>query len=303
MSETSGTPELRSGTVALVGWTNVGKSTLLNALVGTKLAAVADVAQTTRHRIRGALWDPARGQIVFVDTPGIHRPKYRMNQAMVEASREALVGVDLALLVVDASRGYGPGDREVTQILERLETPRMMVLNKIDTIRPKTKLLPMIEEGVSKFGFEDVVPVSALSGDGCDHLLETIWNRMPVAPPAYDEDYLTDQSERVLAAEWIREKLLAETRQELPHATAVYVESWQIRDDGLLNIEATILVDRTSQKRIVIGSGGGVLKRVGTAARQEIEAFLERKVFLRLWVKVREDWRNDHGTLEELGIR
>ncbi|MCP3979935.1 MAG: GTPase Era [bacterium] len=292
----------RSGFVTLAGWTNVGKSTLLNRLVGTKLAAVADVAQTTRCRITGVRTFPGRGQIVFVDTPGIHRPRHRMNRAMVEASREAMRGVDLVILVVDASRGLGEGDAEALRMLNGAGATVWMALNKVDQVRPKHKLLPMMERAATEWGIPDLFPISALTGEGCDALLDALLGALPVAPALYPDEYLTDQPERVLVAEWIREKLLAETRQELPHATAVVVEHWNERDNGVLAIDATILVDRESQRPIVIGKGGELLKRVGTAARAEIEPFLDRRVHLSLWVKIRRDWRDDRGTLRELGL-
>jgi len=305
MREKENSPEsslLRSGFVALLGWTNVGKSTLLNRLVGAKLAAVSDAAQTTRNTITGVRSLPGRGQAVFVDTPGLHKPRHKMNRNMVERSRQTLGGVDLAVLVVDADRGVGAGDRQAAAMLSRAEPTRLMVLNKVDLVRPKTKLLPLIEQGVEELGFPEVIPVSARTGEGCPELLEHLISLLPEAPPPFPEDYLTDQPERALAAEWIREQLLAATRQELPHATAVVIERWHERDDGLLEIDATVLVDRTSQKKIVIGRGGELLKRVGTAARLELERLLERRVGLRIWVKVCEDWRNNDRILQQLGL-
>ena len=291
-----------AGYVGLAGWTNVGKSTLLNRLVGVKLAAVADVAQTTRRRIVGALSVPDRGQILFVDTPGIHRPRHRMNRSMVETARQALQCVDVLALVIDASRGFGDGDREAASLLLRDDQPRVAVLNKVDLVEPKSRLLPMIESLGAQPGFEAVVPLSALSGDGCDRLVGVLLDLLPPGPPLFPDDYLTDQPERVLIAEWIREKLLHATREELPHATAVTIERWDERADGLLEIDATVLVERPSQKKIVIGAGGGMLKQVGSAARLEIEAFLERRVMLRLWVRVRAAWRDDVATLQRLGL-
>jgi len=295
-------PRHRAGSVALVGWTNVGKSTLLNRLVGTKLAAVADAAQTTRNRIVGVRTLAERGQIVFVDTPGLHRPRHRMNRSMIRIVGESLGSVDLALLVIDATRPLGSGDREAAELLEKSGVERLMVLNKVDEIRPKSKLLPLIQRAVEEWGFPEVIPISALTGDGCDALTETLLSRLPEAEAPYPDDYLTDQTERALAAEWIREKIVAEMSQELPHATAVIVERWHEREDGILDIEATVLVDRDSQKKIVIGRGGQVLKRVGTAARLELERFLERRIFLRVWVKTREHWRDDDRILNRLGL-
>jgi GTP-binding protein Era len=288
--------------VALIGWTNVGKSTLLNRLVGDKIAAVSDVAQTTRWSIRGVRHVGGRGQIVFVDTPGLHRPRHAMNRAMVTLARRAVHGVDLVILMTDASRGFGEGDRQAAELLERSGAERVMVLNKIDRVRPKTKLLPLMRTAIESWGFAEALPVSALTGEGCDTLVERLLARLPEGEPLFPDDYLTDQSERSIAAERIREKLLGLTNEELPHATAVFTERWHERPDGLVEIHATILVDRESQKHIVIGRGGQLLKRAGSEARRELEDFLGRRVFLRLWVKVRDDWRNDPRTLRELGL-
>jgi GTP-binding protein Era len=304
LNETGSTQSVptRSGFVALVGWTNVGKSTLLNRLVGTKLAAVADVSQTTRQRILGARTLPGRGQIVFVDTPGLHKPRHKMNRAMVETIRHAVSEVDLAALVVDASRGFGAGDREASDLLRANCERGLVALNKIDLVSPKSRLLPMIETISGESGYAEIVPLSALTGEGCDRFTDTIISLLPPGPPLFPDDYLTDQPERVIAAEWIREKLVRETRQELPHATAVIVDRWNEREDGLLEIEASVLVERESQKKIVIGKGGELLKRVGSAARLELEEFLERRIFLRLWVRVRGDWRDDDRMLRRLGL-
>ncbi len=291
----------RSGSVGLLGWTNVGKSTLLNRLIGVKLAAVSDVSQTTRNRIMGVLNLSGRGQIIFIDTPGMHKPRYKMNRAMVELSRRAMSGVDLAALVVDAARGIGPGDEECAGLLTRGEARVLVVLNKIDLLQRKSLLLPMMRK-VEEWGFEAAVPVSALTGEGCPELVEHMLSLLPEGGPSLPEDTLTDQSERVLAAECIREKLLADVRQELPHASAVMVERWHERRDGLLEIEAVILVERESQKGIVIGKNGALLKRVGTAARMELEDFFAARVYLRLRAAVKKDWRNDERVLKRLGL-
>jgi GTP-binding protein Era len=302
VSENDSSKESRSGFVALVGWTNVGKSTLLNRLVGVKLAAVGDVAQTTRQSIHGARTIPGRGQIIFVDTPGLHKPKHRMNRAMVQATGRTIGEVDLAALVIDAARGFGPGDQKAAAQVKKSCANHLVVLNKADLVRPKSGLLPLMESLSEDWGFGAIVPVSAKTGDGCDGLIEAILDQLPPGPPLFPDDYLTDQPERVLAAEWIREKLLASTRQELPHATAVMVDRWDEREDGLLEIDASILVERDSQKKIVIGKDGHLLKRVGTEARGELETFLERRIMLRLWVKVREHWRDDERMLQSLGL-
>lgn len=300
MSEDTDRP-YRSGFVAIVGWTNVGKSTLLNRLLGEKLAAVADVPQTTRTRITGALHLPDRGQIAFVDTPGLHRPRHRLNRAMIETAQATIGTVDLVLLVVDAERGPGPGDEETTGLVRRVGVPVLGVLNKVDRVEPKSRLLPMLQT-LHGWGVPETIPISARTGDGCDVLLDRVVALLPQGPPLFAEDFLTDQPERALAAEWIREKLLQLTREEVPHATAVVVDRWEERGDGLLEIDATILVEREGQKAIVIGKGGQLLKQVGIEARRDLERFFESRVMLRLWVKVRADWRDDERTLHELGI-
>jgi len=302
MSDTENSDVSRSGFVALVGWTNVGKSTLLNRLVGVKLAAVGDVAQTTRQSIHGARTVPGRGQIVFVDTPGLHKPRHRMNRAMVHAAGRAMGEVDLAALVIDAARGFGPGDQQAAAQVKKKCERRIVVLNKVDLVRPKSRLLPLMESLAEQWDFAAIVPVSAKTGEGCDGLIEAILAELPPGPSLFPDDYLTDQPERVLAAEWIREKLLASTRDELPHATAVIVERWDEREDGLLEIDASVLVERDSQKKIVIGKEGQLMKHVGTEARGELERFLDRRVMLRLWVRVREHWRDDERVLQRLGL-
>ena len=292
----------KAGQVAIVGWTNVGKSTLLNRLVGEKLAAVADVTQTTRHRIIGVRPVPGRGQVVFVDTPGFHRPRERMNRAMVESARSALETVDLVLLVIDAAAGAGRGDAEVAKAVAASGVPSLCALNKVDRVEPKSKLLPLMKTVVDEWKISEAIPIAASTGSGCDLLLDRILDRLPEGPPLFDDDTLTAEPQRVLAAEWVREKLLHHTREEIPHAVAVLVKRWLEREDGVVEIEAAIFVERDSQKGIVIGAGGALLKKVGTEARADIEAMLERKVFLVLRVEVRPDWRNDPRALGELGI-
>lgn len=293
----------RSGFAAIVGWTNVGKSTLLNRLVGQKVAAVADAPQTTRNRIVGVRTLGDRAQAIFVDTPGFHHPRHRLNRAMVETARQSLGGVDIVLFVVDAARGIGAGEEEIAELVRGASAIRIGVLNKIDEVNPKSLLLPMMAHLVDRWGLAEAIPVSALSGDGCEPLLDRVVQLLPVGPFYFPEDSFTDQPERMLAAEWIREKLAHHTRQELPHATAVVVDRWEERADGVTEIDASILVERESQKAIVIGKGGSLLKQVGTEARQDIELLLGTKVFLRLWAKVRRDWRDDEGILVDLGLR
>ena len=293
---------LRSGFAALVGWTNVGKSTLLNRLVGEKIAAVAEVPHTTRHRIAGVITLRDRGQIVLVDTPGFHRPEKKLHRAMLETARRALQGSDLVVLVVDAAHGIGSGDAQVAREIVASKHPAIAVLNKIDLVRPKSKLLPMMGVVGRDWGLDEAVPVSGRTGEGCDSLVERILARLPVGPAPFPEDWITDQPERAIVAEWIREPLLSATREEIPHAVAVRIERWEERDDGLISIGAVVLVERESQKGIVIGRGGAMLKRVGSEARQAIETLLGAHVFLEIRVEVRREWRDDARALKDLGL-
>lgn len=292
----------RSGFITLAGWTNVGKSTLLNRLIGEKIAAVSDVPQTTRNRITGVWTRPGHAQAVFVDTPGLHRPKHRMNVLMVDLARKSLTDVDVVLVVVDAARGLGDGDREVARIVRAGGGLAFGVLNKIDLVAPKSRLLPLMDTLVREWGLSEAIPVSAETGEGCDLLLARIVERLPEGPFHFADDYLTDQPERALVAEWIREKVLNHTREELPHASAVSIDRWEMRPDGLTSIEASIFVERESQKAIVIGRAGSLMKVIGSEARADIEGLLRGKVFLRLWVKVRPNWRDDERALREIGL-
>ncbi len=293
---------MRAGYVAVLGWTNVGKSTLVNRLVGAKIAAVSDVAQTTRHRITGVATLEGRGQVVFVDTPGIHDPRHRMNRAMVETAREALAGADVALLVVDAARGVGDGDAAAAAMLRSAGGPRIAALNKIDRVGRKELLLPMMRTLVETWGLEEAVPISAATGEGCDDLVRSLLARLPEGPPPFPGDTLTDRPERFLAAELIREKILVRTREEIPHATAVTIDRWEEEPSGLVRVHASVLVERESQKAIVIGRGGIVLKEAGTEARRELESMLGARVFLELRVRVARGWRDDDRVLHGLDI-
>ena len=299
MSETKG---YRAGTVALVGRPNAGKSTLLNRIVGAKVAITSNKPQTTRHRIVGVLTRPG-GQIVFVDTPGVHRPHYRMNRRMMAATRAALHDVDLIALLVDVTEDPGAGLRYAIDLVGKAEAPAFLLLNKVDRVA-KRKLLPMIASLSTKGSWAEVIPISALKGDNCERFLDTVLGYLPEAAPLFPDDALTDRSERFLTAELVREQLLQRTRDELPYTTAVAVDDWQEpeRDGGTVRIFATIMVDTESQKPIVIGRGGKMLKAVGTAARQQIEEMLGRRVFLDLRVKVRSGWREDAPTLDRLEI-
>jgi len=289
----------RSGFVAVVGRPNVGKSTLVNRLVGEKVAIVSDKPQTTRNRILAVLNRPD-GQVVLFDTPGIHKPMHRMNQRMVEAAVSSIGQVDLALWLVDVTEEYGPGDRYVRDVLERSGKPVLLGLNKIDLV-PKPRLLPIIDQYRRLLDFVDVVPVSGLKGENVDRLAERLVANLPAGERLYPDDFLTDQPERFFVAEMVREQILRHTREEIPYSTAVMIDSFK-EGPPLVRIEASILVERESQKGILIGRGGAMLKSIGSGARREIEAFLGTKVYLGLFVKVREGWREDPAMLDEVGL-
>jgi len=289
----------RTGTVALVGRPNAGKSTLLNQLLAEKLAIVSDKPQTTRQRIVGILSEP-RGQIVFFDTPGIHKPLHRMNRLMLQEAESALQAADVVCLLVDASIPFGKGDEYLLEQLRPLQQPRLLLLNKIDLVR-KERLLPMIAQYAQAGLFEEIVPVSALSGDGADRLLELLFARLAEGGPLYDPELLTIHPERFLVAERIREKVLEHTSQEVPFATAVLLERWE--DDAekdMVRLWASILVEREGQKKILVGAGGSKVKEIGTAARLDLEEFLEKKVFLQLHIRVEPHWRENPRILAEL---
>ena len=292
---------MKSGFVALIGRPNAGKSTLLNRLVGQKLAIVSDKPQTTRNRITGVRNFP-EGQVVFVDTPGVHRPLHRLNVRMVDAALEALREVDTVAVIVDATDAPGGGDRFLVDTVTKFDKPKVLVLNKVDALA-KEQLLPMIERYGAMGAFSDIVPVSALNGDNVERLERVLLSHLPDGEPLYDEDYLTDQPERFFVAELVREQVLQHTRAELPFSSAVIVDRFEEPDEkGLLRLYCTILVERESQKPIVIGRGGDMIKAIGTAARKELERFFDARVFLDLRVKVRADWREDERMLDTLGL-
>jgi GTP-binding protein Era len=285
--------------VTVLGRPNVGKSTLVNLLVGQKVAIVSDKPQTTRNRILAVVNRPA-GQIVLFDTPGIHKPMHRMNQRMVRTAVRSLGQGDVALWLVDVGEPYGPGDRYVRDLLKKAGRPVLLGINKIDTVA-KAKILPVIETYRGLLDFAEVVPLSARTGDNVERLTELLLAHLPEGERLYPEDFLTDQPERFFVAEMIRERILHHTREEIPYSTGVVLESFQ-EEEGLVRIQAHILVEREGQKGILIGRGGAMLKTVGTEARQQIEEFLGTRVFLGLFVKVREGWREDEGTLEAMGL-
>jgi GTP-binding protein Era len=289
---------MKSGFIALVGRPNAGKSTLLNRLVGQKLAIVSDKPQTTRNRIIGVRQFP-EGQAVFVDTPGVHRPLHRLNVRMVDAAFDALREVDVVAVVVDASEPGGAGDRFLMDIVKRLTRPRVLVLNKAD-VTDKGALLLRIAHYDATVGFQDIVPVSALTGENVDRLERVLLSHLPEGTALYPEDYLTDLPERFFVAELVREQVLRHTRDELPFSTAVVVDKFE--EGALLRLFCTILVERESQKPILVGRSGAAIKAIGTAARLELERFFGTRVYLDLHVKVRERWREDDRTLDEIGL-
>jgi GTP-binding protein Era len=288
----------KAGTVALVGRPNAGKSTLMNCFLEEKLAIVSNKPQTTRDRIVGIL-STERGQMVFYDTPGVHKPQHQMNRRMVKSAQEALNEADAVCLLVDAGLKTGSGDHFMLEWLKQVETPVILLLNKIDNLA-KPKLLPLIAFYAEKGGFQEIIPVSALKGDGTEGVLGILWNLLPDGPPIYDSDLLSIHPERFLVAERIREKVLERTREELPFSVAVLIDSWEQRSEGLAAIYASILVEREGQKGILVGSGGSSIKAIGQAARLELEEYLGHRVFLDLRVKVRDKWRENERILSEL---
>ncbi len=290
-----------SGFVSILGRPNAGKSTLLNTLVGMKLAAVADKPQTTRTSIQGVLTLEG-AQIVFIDTPGIHDPDTALNRRMLDTVRAALAERDLLLYLADATRPFRADDAKSAGLLKGSSTPVLLVLNKIDRLKNKAALLALIERYKSLYDFAEYIPISARTGDGIDVLRDAIVGRLPEGPPYFPPDHITDQPERFLAAELIREKILCETREEVPHAVAVVIDRWE-ETERLTRVLATIFVEREGQKRIVIGAKGSVMKKVGTLARQEMEQILGKKFFLEMHVKVRPKWRENPQFLDAVDWR
>ncbi|HEX9962568.1 MAG TPA: GTPase Era [Pyrinomonadaceae bacterium] len=292
----------RSGYVALIGRPNAGKSTLLNYLVGEKIAAVSNKPQTTRHKIQGIVTSE-EGQIVFVDTPGVHKPGYLLNRRMMSAVHDAILSVDVVVLLRDASVSTGNGDKFVLELVKQSEKPSILVLNKIDKVRDKGALLPLIESYAQEHDFAEIVPISALKGEAIDNLLKQITKHLPEGEPIFGEDELTDQSMRAIVGEMVREKILETTGEELPYVTAVVTEKFDETDPNLTRIYCAIYVERSSQKAIIIGKQGAKLRQIGTKARLDMEKLLGTRVYLQLFVKVVEDWRNSERELNEIGIQ
>jgi GTP-binding protein Era len=293
--------DFRSGFVTLIGRTNVGKSTLMNQLVGEKVAIMSNKPQTTRNKIQSIL-TRENYQIIFIDTPGIHKPKHKLGQYMVQAAKNTLNEVDLILILVEASKTVGKGDQYVIEQLENINTPVFLVINKIDTVH-KEELLEIIDIYKDLYDFDEIIPVSALTGENCDVLLDEISKRLPEGPQYFPPDMITDQPERQLVAELIREKALHLLEEEIPHGIAVGVELMKKRENkDIVDINAVIYCEKDSHKAIIIGKQGAMLKEIGTKARQEIERLLGSKVFLQLWVKVRKNWRDDSFSLRNFGF-
>ncbi len=293
--------EHKSGFVAIVGRPNVGKSTLLNRIVGQKIAIMSDKAQTTRNKIQGVYTTP-EAQLIFIDTPGIHKPKHRLGDFMVETAYSALREVDAVLFMISADQKRGRGDDFIIERLKNVQSPVYLVINKIDKVHPDD-LLGIIEDYSTQMDFAQVVPISATEGNNVERLMEVLINEMPEGPQYFPEDQVTDHPEYFIVSELIREKVLFLTRDEVPHSVAVVIDSMKRNENDKVQIQATIIVERDSQKGIIIGKGGKMLKQIGTKARKDIENLLGDKVFLELWVKVQKDWRDKQVYLQDFGYR
>ena len=292
--------DFKSGFVTLIGRPNVGKSTLMNYLIGQKIAITSNKPQTTRNRIQTVLTTD-EGQIVFVDTPGIHKAKNKLGEYMVNVAEKTLNEVDVVLWLVEPTTFIGAGEQHIAKQLQRVKTPVILVINKVDSVK-REEILPAIAAYKDIYDFADIVPVSARSGDNTDELLRVIMKYLPYGPQFYDEDTVTDQPERQIVAELIREKALRTLDEEIPHGIAVTIDTMKERPDGrIVDIEATIICERDSHKGIIIGKQGAMLKKIGSAARFEIERMLEQKVNLKLWVKVKKDWRDSDYLIKNFG--
>ncbi|WP_026700335.1 GTPase Era [Salibacterium aidingense] len=291
----------KSGFAAIIGRPNAGKSTLLNHVLGEKIAIMSDKPQTTRNKIQG-VYTAEDAQIIFIDTPGIHKPKHKLGDFMVQSAVQTLQDVDLILFLIDAGDRYGPGEEFIINKLKDLSTPVFLVINKIDQIHPD-QLLEKIDHYRQLADFAEVVPISALQGNNVDTLMQQITQYMEEGPQFYPADQLTDHPERFVVSELVREKVLHLTEDEIPHSIAVYVEEMKEREEGAVYIAAVIVVERSSQKGIIIGKQGNMLKEIGKRARQDIESLLGSNVYIELWVKVQKDWRNSRFQLNEYGYK
>ena len=291
----------KSGFVSIIGRPNVGKSTFLNRIIGQKIAIMSDKPQTTRNKIQG-VYTENDAQVIFIDTPGIHKPKHKLGDFMVKMAQTTLKEVDIVLFMVNAVEGFGRGEEFIIEKLKETKQPVFLVINKIDQVHPE-QLLELIDQYRKLHEFAEIVPISALDGNNVDALIGTIKKYLPEGPQYYPDNQVTDHPERFIIAELIREKVLHLTREEVPHSVAVVIDAIQKREGGAVYINATIVVERASQKGIIIGKQGKMLKEVGKRARFDIEALLGSKVFLEVWVKVQKDWRNKMSQLRDLGFR
>ncbi|MFB6465772.1 GTPase Era [Cytobacillus sp. Hz8] len=300
--ETMKTKTFKSGFVSIIGRPNVGKSTFLNRVIGQKIAIMSDKPQTTRNKVQGVLTTDD-SQMIFIDTPGIHKPKHKLGDFMMKVAQNTLKEVDAVLFMVNAEEGYGRGEEFIIEKFKSLKTPVFLVINKIDKVHPDD-LLSIIESYKEKYDFSEVVPISALEGNNVDRLLEQIKQYMPEGPQYYPADQVTDHPERFIISELIREKALHLTREEIPHSLAVVIDKIErLEEKDVIHIMATVIVERDSQKGIIIGKQGSMLKEIGKRARVDIENLLGSKVFLELWVKVQKDWRNKLSQLRDFGFR
>lgn len=302
MKEENNMPKHYAGFAAIIGRPNVGKSTLMNSLIGEKIAIMSPKAQTTRNKIMCIL-NTDNAQIMFLDTPGIHKPRHKLGEYMNKMAEDSLQEVDVILFVIDVTEKKGPGEEHILELLKSVKTPVILVCNKIDKLQDKNSLLQIMASYSKEYKFAAIIPVSALTDGEFPDLVAEITKYLPEGPGYYDEDQITDQPERVIAAELIREKVLRLTRDEVPHAIAVEVEEFKERDEGNVYIRATIFVERDSQKGIIIGAKGSLLKKIGQQARQDIQELLACPVYLDLWVKVKQDWRNQDKALKQFGYK
>lgn len=294
--------EFKSGFISIIGRPNVGKSTFLNRVIGQKIAIMSDKPQTTRNKVQGVLTTD-EAQMVFIDTPGIHKPKHKLGDFMIKLAINTFREVDLILFMINAEEGYGRGDEFIIEQLKNVQTPVFLVINKIDQVHPD-QLLVLIEQYKEMYPFKEVIPISALEGNNVERLIQQIQEYLPEGPQYYPSDQVTDHPERFIVSELIREKALHLTREEVPHSIAVVIDQMKKEDNKeLIHVMATIIVERDSQKGIVIGKQGKMLKEIGQRARKDIENLLGSKVFLELWVKVQKDWRNKATHLRDFGFR
>ncbi|WP_020062252.1 GTPase Era [Bacillus sp. 123MFChir2] len=291
----------KSGFVSIIGRPNVGKSTFLNRIIGQKIAIMSDKPQTTRNKIQG-VYTENDAQVVFIDTPGIHKPKHKLGDFMVKMAQTTIKEVDIVLFMVNAEEGFGRGEEFIIEKLQETKQPVFLVINKIDQVHPE-ELLGLIDKYRTLYNFAEIVPISALQGNNIDALIGAIKKYLPEGPQYYPENQVTDHPERFIIAELIREKVLHLTREEVPHSVAVVIDAIQKREGGAIYVNATIIVERSSQKGIVIGKQGKMLKEIGKRARLDVESLLGSRVFLELWVKVQKDWRNKMSQLRDLGFR